>query len=96
MKCGEKMTRVTKKDVWCLIDSLNQKYGLDDTTPCKFYLLEAYGGCQIVLKKKGSGSVTDITYGYLSPRETIDDFYRRKGIYGEDFVKEKIRQFIRY
>lgn len=90
------MTRITKKDVWCLVDSLNKKYGFDDNTPCKFYLFEAYGGCLIAVKKKNSQVAIGVTYGYKTPRQTIDDFYKRKEFCGKNFLEERIKQCERY
>ena len=87
--------RITRKDVYGIIDNLNERYYFDDTTEFKFDLLCAYGGCQIVLRNNKNHSCCDITTGFLSSRECIDNFYLQLRKYGWGWIDSIIYAFSR-
>lgn len=87
------MVSVTRKDVCVLIDNLNERYHFDDTTKLKFDLICAYGGCQIVLRIKNRGA-KDITTGFLSSRECINNFYDKLDRYGWESLDSLVISYL--
>lgn len=67
------MSRITVVDLRKKVKELNARYKKTDRTAIKFGISSAYGGHQIVLiNKKGRGH-RNVTYGFQSPRETLND-----------------------
>ena len=64
---------ITYKDLAKEVDLLNKKYKKSDKTFVKFAVSRAYGGNQIVIRDNKSGGVQEVTYGYRSARETMND-----------------------
>lgn len=77
--------RTTISDLRAEVNALNRKYKFTDRTDFKFGIHQAYGGYQVVLYRQRSfkGGYTnkvitrEITNGYQSPRDTINDLQFR-------------------
>ena len=74
------MSRVTINDLRSEVSRLNKNYKKTNKTAVKFDISSAYGGHQVVLKNNKTGGVTQITYGYQTPRETLSDLYVKERI----------------
>lgn len=84
--------RITLKDLYNKVDQLNKDFKKTDRTYIRFKLSQAYGGTKLVLVSNKGGSITDITYGYNSKRETMERINKLN--YAE--LKRRVINFHKY
>lgn len=78
------MNRMGAKDIQIVVDDLNERYKLNDFSPCKFYVRTGYGGYRIVLRmNEPYGSAEScVTTNFLPARDCLYRLYE-KAFYNE-------------
>jgi hypothetical protein len=71
------MSRITVTDLRNKVEELNKEFGKTRRTAIRFDVSGAYGGYKIVLVDNRTGGQKEITYGYQSSRETLNDLEKK-------------------
>lgn len=94
------MERITISNLRRAVEELNERFELNEETPCMIKIHCVYGGYQVIVQQNrpyGSGA-RDLTIGHVSARECLQQLFERdfNGRVSEDVYGLLIRTKVDY